>query len=575
MAIAPELHASAVKGLLRRYLLLLRSQREALNRLNVYPVPDGDTGSNMAATMEAVVRRSDKATGMDEVAGAIADGSLMGAQGNSGIILSQVLRAVAATLEGRDALDAKGFSEAIGRAASAAYEAVGRPVEGTILTVLRETAEAVGESEPADLSVTVAVAYRVAEESLRRTPDLLPVLAEAGVVDAGGAGLLLLFAAVVEEVFGEAPPLPTDLLSAEADLTRREAHDSDRVASVADLRYEVMFLLDGSEGAGDRLKEVWAGIGDSIVVVGGDGSWNCHIHTDHIGGAIEAGIAEGRPYRIKVTDLAEQAAAAEIHGDDRFEPLPEARKAKVGVVAVAAGKGIIDVFRQYGVQDVVVGGQTMNPSVGDLLDAVEAVPAKTVIVLPNNKNVIPAAEELDSLTRKTIHVIPTRSILQGITSLIGYQPGADASATVGAMKDAYAGVTSGEMTRAVRDARTPAGDIEAGDWLGVVDGTVSVITPSRRPPRLLGRLESWTVGKRRHDRWTEVREHKAELAALIALLDAVVGRDHEIVTLFTGHGARPTVAEAAAAWLAEARPAVTLQTVEGGQPLYPYLVGSE
>ncbi|MCJ7724910.1 MAG: DAK2 domain-containing protein [Acidimicrobiia bacterium] len=573
MAIASELHASAVKGLLRRYLRLLRSQQAALNRLNVYPVPDGDTGSNMAATMETVVEHSEKASGMDEVAGAIAHGSLLGAQGNSGIILSQVLRAIAATLEGRDELDAGGFSEAIGRASSAAYQAVGRPVEGTILTVLRETAAAVAESDHTDLAATVAVAYRVAEESLRRTPTLLPVLAEAGVVDAGGAGLLLLFAAVIEEVVGETPPLPTDLLSAEADLPRID--DPDKEASIADLRYEVMFLLDGPDGGGDRLKEAWAGIGDSIVVVGGDGSWSCHIHTDHIGGAIEAGIAEGRPYRIKITDLAEQAAAAEIHGDSLFEPLPEARKAKVGVVAVAAGRGIIGVFRQYGVQGVVVGGQTMNPSVGDLLTTVEAVPAKTVIVLPNNKNVVPAAEQLDALTRKTIHVIPTRSILQGITSLIGYEPGADAAVTVREMTDAFAGLTSGEMTRAVRDARTPAGTIRAGDWLGIVDGTVSVIKPSGRSSRVWGRLESWTVGKGRHGRWTEAREQNAELEALIALMEATVHQDHEIVTLFTGHGARPEVAAGAAAWLAEERPAVTLQAVEGGQPLYPYLIGSE
>jgi len=575
VAIETELRAPAVKTSLRRYLVLLREQQEALNRLNVYPVPDGDTGSNMAATMEAVVERSEKATDMAELAEAIADGSLMGAQGNSGIILSQVLRAFASTLEGRDGLDARGFSEAIGSAAAAAYGAVGRPVEGTILTVLRETAEAIADDETADLPTTLDTAYRVAEESLRRTPDLLPVLAEAGVVDAGGAGLLLLFAAVVEEVSGEAALLPEDLLSAEADIPRGQRDDLERQGSIADLRYEVMFLLDGPGGAGDRLKEAWAEIGDSIVVVGGDGAWNCHIHTDHIGPAIEVGIAEGRPHRIKITDLLEQAAAEEIHGELQFEPLPDARKAKVGVVAVAAGEGIIEMFRDYGVQGVVVGGQTMNPSVGDLLAAVEAAPSKTVIVLPNNKNVIPAAEQLDALTRKTIHVIPTRSIVQGITALIGYEPDSDAGGTVEAMGLASALLTSGEMTRAVRDARTPAGTINEGDWLGVVDGTVAVITPPGRGTAVRRRLEGWVVGKDRLRGRVDARAGKSELKALISLLDAVVAPDHEIVTLFTGQGARPDVATDASAWLAEARPEVTLQVAEGGQPLYPYLIGSE
>ena len=575
VAIETELRAPAVKTSLRRYLALLREQQEALNRLNVYPVPDGDTGSNMAATMEAVVERSEKAIDMAELAEAIADGSLMGAQGNSGIILSQVLRAFASTLEGRDGLDARGFSEAIGSAAAAAYGAVGRPVEGTILTVLRETAEAIADDEIADLPTTLDTAYRVAEESLRRTPDLLPVLAAAGVVDAGGAGLLLLFAAIVEEVSGEAALLPEDLLSAEADLPRGERDDLKRRGSIADLRYEVMFLLDGPDGAGDRLKDAWAEIGDSIVVVGGDGAWNCHIHTDHIGPAIEVGIAEGRPHRIKITDLLEQAAAEEIHGELQFEPLPDALKAKVGVVAVAAGEGIIEMFREYGVQGVVVGGQTMNPSVGDLLDAVEAAPSKTVIVLPNNKNVIPAAEQLDALTRKTIHVIPTRSIVQGITALIGYEPDSDADGTVEAMGLASALLTSGEMTRAVRDARTPAGTINEGDWLGVVDGTVEVITPSGRGTAVRRRLEGWVVGKDRLRGRVDARAGKSELKALISLLDAVVTPDHVIVTLFTGQGARPDVATGGAAWLAEARPDVTLQVAEGGQPLYPYLIGSE
>ncbi len=344
---------------------------------------------------------------------------------------------------------------------------------------------------------------------------------------------------------------------------------------MADLRYEVMFLLDGEDGAGDRLREAWTEVGDSIVVVGGEGVWNCHIHTDDIGAAIEAGITEGRPHRIRITDLLEQAAAEEVHGALRFEPLPEARKARVGVVAVAAGEGVVGVFRDYGVQGVVVGGQTMNPSVGDLLAAVEAAPAKTVIVLPNNKNVVPAAEELDALTRKTLHVVPTRSIFQGIAALLAYDPGGDAAATVEAMMGAAAAVTGGELTRAVRDARTPAGTIHEGDWLGVVDGKVAVIHDSGGGPGWWRRLERWTTGAVRTAARGERRAAAAQAAALTALLDRVVGPSHEIVTIFTGEGALPEATRTATDWLSEHRPDVAVQVADGGQPLYPYLIGAE
>jgi dihydroxyacetone kinase-like predicted kinase len=527
-----ELRARDIQSILRRYLQLLRGHRAAIDRLNVYPVPDGDTGTNMTMTVEAVVAAAAGTGDMDELAEAVAHGSLMGAQGNSGIILSQVLRALAATMRDGDALDGPGLVEACNRASGAAYEAVGDPVEGTILTVLREAAEAMSTAGDPGLAELVPLAYLTAEASLRSTPDLLPVLKEAGVVDAGGAGLLLLFASMTEEITGEAPELPGDLLSAEADLPRVGHGGGD---SVADLRYEVMFLLDGPDGAGERLKESWADMGGSIVIVGGDGTWNCHIHTDHIGSSIEAGIAEGTPHRIIVTDLLEQAAAEEIHRSAAFEPLPEAAKAKV----------------------------------------VEAAPAKTVIVLPNNKNVVPAAEELDALTRKTIHVVPTRSIPQGVATLISYEPNGEPSAMTEAMAAAADVITSGEMVRAVRDARTPAGTIREGDWIGLVNGKVRVITRSGRGSVLRRKLEAWLPGSGRLLHMCRSREVAAHQKALLALLDEVVEGHHEIVTMIVGADADAAVTEAAGAWLAEERPDTDLQVVEGGQPVYPYLIGAE
>jgi DAK2 domain fusion protein YloV len=497
----------------------------------------------------------------------MAAGSLMGAQGNSGIILSQVLRAFSDTIEGVAAVTAPLFTASLQHAADTAYRAVGRPVEGTMLTVLKDAAAAAGASD-GDLAVMADEVYRSAEASLRATPDLLPVLAEAGVVDAGGAGLLLLLAAVTEVVTGRTADLPEDVFGAR---TSMSVGSGDPEGAADDLRYEVMFLLDGDSGAGQRLKEAWAELGDSIVVVGGGGTWNCHIHTNGIGPAIEAGIDAGRPHRIVVTDLAEQSAGHD--GLKAFEPLPEARNAKVGLVAVASGPGLVELFRQWGAQAVVAGGQTMNPSVGDLLDAVERVPARAVVILPNNENVVPAAEQLDRLTKKSVWVVPTTSIPAGIAAAVAYVPGREAEDFVPAMGSAASQVTSGELARAVRDARTPTGVIEAGDWLGMVDGVVRAITPVGLAglPRLLERiLPAGLRSRRDRDRATVVLRR-----ALIDLLRRTVGADAEIVTIICGSEADVEVTEAAVGWLTAHRADAEVSVIEGGQPLYPYLVGAE
>lgn len=577
MAERIELRVEDLQSVFRRYLELLRRYREALNRLNVYPVPDGDTGTNMTMTVEAVVGAAERTREMSEFARAIADGSLMGAQGNSGIILSQVLRAMAGTLAGERSLTGPLFAEALDRASVAAYRAVGKPVEGTILTVLRSAAEAAdraGGDGDAVLARMIADVYEAADESLRRTPELLPVLAEAGVVDAGGAGLLLMLAAVLEQATGEAARLPEDVFTVAGDVAATGG--SGEARSVAGLRYEVMFLIDGDDDAPGRLKEAWADVGDSVVVVGGDGTWNCHIHTDEIGAAIEAGIGAGRPYRIVVTDLLEQAAGARGPAEvPVFEPLAEVQKAKVGLIAVAAGDGVVELFRQSGAQGVVFGGQTMNPSVGDLLEVVEAVPARSVVVLPNNRNVVPAAEELDRLTRKTVHVVATTSIPQGIAAAVGYLPSKEADEFVPAMRAAASLVTTGELTRAVRDANTPVGSIREGDWLGVVDGTVSVIVPCGRRGRVWGAAERLLVGAQRTARRRADRAARAFRRALIGVLQRTVAEDAEVVTIVCGAGADEGITRAATDWLAEHRREVDVSVVPGGQPLYPYLVGAE
>jgi DAK2 domain fusion protein YloV len=525
-----------LRRVVERYLGLLRRHRADLNRLNVYPVPDGDTGTNMTLTMEAVVSAMPDDGGMAGLAESVAHASLMGAQGNSGIILSQILRGFADILHDRPAMGPGDYAAALSRASESAYAAVGSPVEGTILTVVREAAAAASGSD-GDLETMVRATFERGVEALADTPRLLPVLAEAGVVDAGGAGFLLLLASFVEVVEGAEAAIPPALL---------ERHGSPDPAAppptATGPRYEVMFLLDAPAGAGDRLREAWRAIGESIVVVGGEGEWNCHIHTDRIGASIEAAVELGTPRRIEVTDLVVQSAAAAFH--ESFEPLPSYAAAPVGVVAVGSGDGIAALFREAGAQGLVRGGQTMNPSVGDLLEAVERAPAPAIVVLPNNRNVVAAAEQLDALTTKQVLVVPTHTVPQGLAAMLAYQPVGSAADTAAAMRAAAADCRSLEITRAVRAATTPIGRVAAGEWLGVVDGRVAAARPSA-PEILLG------------------------------VMGSLVTEDSEVVTVITGRDADPAVVEALTSWLAGAHPDVEVEVHHGGQPLYPYLIGVE
>ncbi len=537
------LTAADLKRVLRRYHDALIRHRETLNQLNVYPVPDGDTGTNMVLTVTSVIEATDGAESMDEVAEGLAHGSLMGARGNSGVILSQILRGLAETIGPCQGIGTVELVEALNRASAAAYAAVVRPVEGTILTVVREAAAAAGEAGAGagvDLAACLERVYERAQLALLSTPEQLPVLKQAGVVDAGGAGLLLLLGAFLEEVTGGETGLPESVLAAAA-ARQVEPAQLGGAGDVASLRYEVMFFLEADDAAIPELKGSWSALGDSIVVVGGEGVYNCHIHTDDIGGAIEAGIRAGRPHQIRVTDLIEQSATTLVH---RFEPLPEFERAEPGVLAVAAGDGVVAVFRELGAQAVVTGGQSLNPSTEELLTELEQMVAGTVIVLPNNKNIIPVAEQLDRLTDKSVVVVPTRSIPQGIAAMVSYTPGTPLAALAEAMRAGAGGVRSAEITRAVRPAETDAGTVDAGDFLVLVDGSIVAVRPS-------------------------------ELEALRALVDHAVDDGAELMTIMYGAGYDPVALDAFVAELHVLRPALEVELVAGGQPLYPYLVSVE
>ncbi|MBX3314907.1 MAG: DAK2 domain-containing protein [Actinobacteria bacterium] len=532
----------------------LRAHQEGINRLNVYPVPDGDTGTNMRLTMESVVTELDgvgaeDADDLAAVCRAIAHGSLMGARGNSGVILSQILRGFTTVAGSSDGIDGAVFAVALTDAAAGAYEAVGNPVEGTILTVVREAAEAANAAAPGTLLTVAKAALDGGEIALARTPDLLKVLADAGVVDSGGTGLLLLLHSFLH-VIDDYPMPEASVTEAIADqghvdqLREHADHADHDHAALAGLRYEVMYLLEAPDETIPAFKEVWAGIGDSIVVVGGDGLFNCHIHTDDIGAAIEAAIEIGRPKTIRVTDLLEEIEEERWVRDAEPEPEPELEPVTTAVVAIATGDGVNRIFRSLGVQQVITGGQSMNPSTAQIKEAVEAVNAQQVVVLPNNKNIIAVAEQVDALTPKTVVVVPTRGIPEGFAALIDYDPEAEVVANASAMAAAAGNVVAGEVTRAVRDSTCDVGPIATDDYLGIARAGILAVAPSLAD-------------------------------AATGLLDELVGDEHEIVTIIEGEGANAGDTRRITEWLAEHRPDVAAEVHVGGQPLYPYYFGVE
>jgi len=564
------LSAADLRRVVVTYRDVLHAHAPAINRLNVYPVPDGDTGTNMSRTLDAVVDElAEVPDELGPLCAAIGHGSLMGARGNSGVILSQVLRGLTAVLRDAGEVTAGTVAAALEAASRAADQAVLRPIEGTILTVVREAGSAAARAaaDGADLVSVLRAARAAGGEALARTPELLPVLAEAGVVDAGGAGFLLLLDASLHVVAGDELPqaeeVAADALPAFGQGTSPAAPTAEPggrggEAGVADLRYEVMYLLDLDDARIGEFKAGWGAIGGSIVVVGGEGLWNCHVHTDDIGAAVEVALdLGGRPRRIRVTDLHEEVAEEHAQREASLaapEPGGRERRAAVSsslppvataVVAVASGDGLCELFGQLGVQGVVTGGQTLNPSTAELLAAVEAVNSRAVVVLPNNGNIVPVAGQLDALTSKSVLVVPTRSMPEGLAALVVYDPEASPAANLDAMTAAAESVATGEVTQAVRDTGSDAGPVAAGDWIGLVRGD-GVVAVAGDP-----------------------------VEASVALLDRLVTPEREIVTVVTGADATGADIARVRAWLAERRPDVDVEVHHGGQPLYPFLFGVE
>lgn len=457
----------------------LSERKDEINRLNVFPVPDGDTGTNMSLTLETVVENLAKlpigAEGA-EIRKAITTGALMGARGNSGVITSQILRGLCEGSVGQK-LDAAGIDAAFSSAVEVAFQAVRKPVEGTILTVLRDSAAAAKRARKKKLSPEEALSSVVEEAyaSVQRTPDLLPVLKENGVVDAGGFGLAIFFDAFASALTGREGPLGDELAFARSAAPKVEIEQINDWEGSA-YRYCTEFLVHSDDVDADAAKEFLPTMGDCDLMVGMHPNFKVHVHTNRpdevLGWFLDHGaqISEVHIHNMQLQSAARTDALAAEEAAER-KPL--------GFVAVAAGEGNARILESLGVDVVVSGGQTMNPSTKDLLDAVGAVNAEAVIILPNNKNIIMAAQSACDLSDTPCAVVPTRSVPEVFAALFGFDEGAGLQENVESMTEAYAEVRTGEVTRAIKDSKDAHDNpIKEGDVIGIADGSIEAVGSS-------------------------------------------------------------------------------------------------
>ncbi|HER0882886.1 TPA: DAK2 domain-containing protein [Streptococcus pyogenes] len=535
----------------------LGKQAEYVNSLNVFPVPDGDTGTNMSMTMDNGAKEvADKpASTVGEVGQMLSKGLLMGARGNSGVITSQLFRGFGQSIKGKDELTGKDLAQAFQVGVEVAYKAVMKPVEGTILTVSRGAATAaLKKADLTDDAVEVMqAALDGAKGALAKTPDLLPVLKEVGVVDSGGQGLVFIYEGFLSALNGDyvtsadfkaTPANMSEMINAE--------HHKSVVGHVAteDITYgyctEIMVALKQGptyvkEFNYDEFQGYLSGLGDSLLVVNDDEIVKVHVHTEDPGFVMQEGLKYGSLIKIKVDNMRNQHEA-QVQKTD-----VEKNKAEVkdfGLIAVVAGEGLSEIFKAQGVDYVISGGQTMNPSTEDIVKAIEAVNAKQVIILPNNKNIFMAAQSAAEVVDIPAAVVATRTVPQGFTSLLAFDPSKSLEDNVADMSTSLSDVVSGSVTLAVRDTTIDGLEIHENDFLGMVDGKIIVSNPDME-------------------------------ATLKAAFEKMIDEDSEIVTIFVGEEGDQDLAEELAGYLEETYEDVEVEIHQGDQPVYPYLMSVE
>ena len=545
-----------IDGLLLRDMVvagaaLLEKNREAVDALNVFPVPDGDTGTNMSLTMQSATREvsSKEYLRADEAAAALAKGALRGARGNSGVITSQLFRGFAKALAGVEKITPVQFAEALKKGAELAYKAVMKPKEGTILTVARVVAEdAVKQANaaPDDYDALITVMLKSGEAILKRTPDMLPALKQAGVVDSGGRGLLLIYTGYAAVLRGEDINDAAAMMDEDGAIAATDDHTlmGDRKFLYC-TSFEIKNLRDDvSEGDVDSFRRRLNRIGDCVQVTGDMQLVKVHVHTNNPGNALEYGLELGELVNLKVDNLEEMRRAQQPAEEEAKPEEPQEPAKDFGMVAVSLGEGFSQIFRDLTVDCIVEGGQTMNPSIEDILDAINQVNAKCVFVFPNNGNVVLAAQQAAELAEKEVHVIPTKNVAMGIAAAVAFQPDLSGEENARRMEEASQHVKTGTVTYAVRDSEFNGVQIKEGDIIGLHNGKIEY------------------SGQSVHD-------------VVMEMMKAIVTDEDELITVYYGADTTEADAEAVTAEIADAYPNCDVECHMGGQPLYYYLISVE
>ena len=546
-----KIDGSMLKEMFSSGAALLTQNRESVDALNVFPVPDGDTGTNMTQTITSAIREMNakRYTSVADVADAVARGALKGARGNSGVILSQILRGFARALSGHEEIDCALLAAMMREGANTAYQAVMKPKEGTILTVARVIADEVekvaGQYEDvAALFKTILVS---GDAILRRTPELLPVLKQAGVVDSGGMGLMVVYRGMYAALTGE--PVEADVVQGkgESSLPGEFVDDHEALGEIK-FGYCTEFIVshprpEMREGDVVRLRKRLERIGDCVLVISDLSVVKVHVHTNDPGKAIQYALELGELDAIKIDNMFEEAREREAKKAEA-EAAKQAEPKEYGIVAVALGEGLANIFRDLNVDQIVDGGQTMNPSIQDLAEAADATGAKNVIILPNNTNIILAAQQASELTERNVVVLPTKSVPMGISAALAFNPDASVEENERAMTEAANSVHTASITYAVRDTNYDSREIHSGDIMGMLDNKL------------------------------EILGHSAEDVA-VECAEKMVHGDSSLITIYYGSDVSEERARELGDALEEKYPDCDVEVQNGGQPLYYYLVAVE
>jgi len=535
---------------------LLERNREAVDALNVFPVPDGDTGTNMSLTMQSAIREinSKEFLRADEAASALSKGALKGARGNSGVITSQLFRGFAKALKGVEKITPMQFAQALARGAEVAYKAVMKPKEGTILTVARVVAEDAikqAQKDPDDYDALISVMLKSGEAILKKTPEMLPALKQAGVVDSGGRGLLLIYQGYAAVLRGEDINLTITGMEDDTSDQTDDWHDLSRELTYS---YCVSFDLisfreDSDEHDLDSFRRRLNRIGDCVQVQGDLSGASVHVHTNNPGSAIEYGVELGEIDHVKIDNLIEMKRAFDLENNPPVEEKEEIAEdlppeKEFGMVAISVGEGFTSLFRDLNVDQIVEGGQTMNPSVDDILHAMNHVSAEHIFILPNNGNIIFAANQAAKMSKRDVHVLPTKNVAMGIAAAIAFQGDLSADDNYSRMCEAAEHVKTATVTYAIRDSEYNGIAIKEGDIIGLHNGQI------------------------------EFSGHTIEEVALETMKN-VVTEDDELITVYYGADVSASDAEALSAKLAETYSGCDVEALSGGQPLYYYLISVE